>query len=141
MKVSDILFFPALDDALSESLYVHDEIPGLGNLRIFKNPGRSEFNRVVSQFVSKEARGLLGPKGLFIWDAYLATHHDIRRKVGLGGERLILTLNEIKLYPYFSQNSPAGKDLRGMTTQIIENEYVKNAFAGNPPELQVVWTG
>lgn len=139
MKVSDIIFSQALEDALCESLYTHDEIPGLGNLRIYKNPGPSEFNRVISQFVSKEARGLLGDKGLFIWDAYLATHHDIRRKVGLSGERLILTKTELKFAPYFSQRSPAFADLRGMTTAMIENEYVRRVFGGNPPEIQVEW--
>jgi hypothetical protein len=139
MKVSDILFFPALEDALYESLYNAEAIPGLGNLRIFKNPGHSEFLRVLAQSTSKELRGLLGAAGLFIWDSWLATHHDVRRKVGLSGEKLVLTGSEIKLIPYFSQKSAARQDLRGLSTQIIENEFLKRAFAGHPPEVQFVW--
>ena len=56
-------------------------------VEIYKNPSRKEFDLLLRQNLHS-VRGLISEDGLYIWDAFYATHSEIGQKFKIGGIHL-----------------------------------------------------
>jgi len=57
------------------------------NLTVLKNPSKAEVQRMLNRALGKpkELRGILTDDTLYLWDAYLASHHSVKQVFQLEG--------------------------------------------------------